>query len=140
VHYCSIFQTTLACVFAAAISATAALFYFRLRAVFVKHRAICVLFSLLWLAVFAGCVLIPFSILGDRIGPTDRCTISKALPYGSVGMIANTIYDTLVFLAISWHLVFRDKVLESRVKAFLCGQGLFELSKVMVQGQNAYYL
>ena len=58
------------------------------------------------------------------------------------GYIATAIYDTLMYLAISWKLASFAPVdrWQDRLKSFITGEGLGWLSKVLLQSGQVYYL
>ena len=101
------------------------------------------IFSSLWLGVLGSALTLPFALHGAHIGPTKFCIDGNVKSYGSSGMVASTVFDTVVFLAISWKLsidqmsgtIFRDKV-----KHFFGGRALPTLSKGLLQSGQLYYL
>ena len=102
------------------------------------------IFSFLWLGVLGSALTLPFALHGENIGPTKFCFYSFLEPYdASAWMVASTVFDTVVFLTISWKLsidqmtgtIFRDKV-----KQFFGGRTLPTLSRGLLQSGQLYYL
>jgi hypothetical protein len=57
--------------------------------------------------------------------------------------VLNAINDTLVFLAISYHIISYTTIGDSwsaRAKSFFTADGLPRLSKALLQGGQLYYL
>jgi len=56
---------------------------------------------------------------------------------------ASAIFDTLIFLAISWRLASTSMIGSSwsdRLRSFVGGEGLLGLSKVLLRGGQSYYI
>ncbi|KAF7985459.1 hypothetical protein HWV62_5213 [Athelia sp. TMB] len=108
---------------------TALLFYFRVTAVFNNGRIVVVFFTLFWLLV-AGCYVwdgihaVPGFVAGMH---SNHCQIASV--HTSYSTIA--VYDTAVFLAISWRLSSDtrvDQTWKARLVSFFSGQGLVAVS------------
>jgi hypothetical protein len=84
-----------------AVSSTALLFFFRVRAIFNNNKYISYGFFILWLAVLGGSLTAVLSLSGVHIGTTKYCTFSNFRPYRSSGNITLAIFDTCVFVAIT---------------------------------------
>jgi hypothetical protein len=59
------------------------------------------------------------------------------------GFVANSIYDTLIYLAISWQLASFSMAgdgWKDRLRSFVSGDGLLGLSKALLQSGQIYYL
>ncbi|KAK7695329.1 hypothetical protein QCA50_002520 [Cerrena zonata] len=80
-----------------------------------------------------------------RIDATSiGCNLNQVKPLGSPGFVAITIFDTLVFVAISAKVLkinsewrFPGK---SWIASFIHGDGLSHLSKVLLRSGQFYYL
>ena len=128
-----------------AVSATALLFFFRVRAVFNQNKFIVAFFALMWLAVLAGCIMGAHGVTGSNIGTTDYCMNVGIEGYIAPGGIIPLINDTLVFLAISYRLTadtHRDYSLRDgiSIKALVLGDCLPSFSRAFLQDGQAYYL
>jgi len=117
---------------------TSLLFFFRARAVFEGRRVILAIFGILWLATLGGSLSIPFSISGDHIVDTDRCQNTSIRPLTAAGIIGSICNDTIIFVAISWHVIRRTAV-KGKIKSFFCGHDLPFISKELIQGGQQYY-
>jgi len=56
---------------------------------------------------------------------------------------ASAIFDTLIFLAISWRLASSSMIGDSwrdRLRSFVRGEGLLGVSKVLLRGGQSYYI
>ena len=126
-----------------AIPASSFLFLLRVRAVFGSERLVQFMFSFLWLGVLGSALTLPFALHGAHIGPTEYCLDANVKAFGSAGMVASTIYDTLVFLAISWKLStdsMTGSTFGNKVKLFFGGRALPTLSRGLLQSGQVYYL
>jgi hypothetical protein len=127
--------------FILAVPVTALLFLLRLRAVFLKNRVIVTIFGVLWLCVLGGAITVPFSVTAAKIGPTNYCIDAEVKPFSSAGPIANTVFSTLVFIAISWRLVTMNLALNGTPRgiSFITGQGSSTLSTILLRDGQLYY-
>jgi hypothetical protein len=136
---CQTLQYALGSLFAIAVPANSLLFFFRIRAVFDRQRWVVWCFGILWLCVLGGSLTIPFAIFGIHIGPTQYCVNSLVKSYASTGVVVSTVNDTLVFLAISWSILSRQRT-ESRAKSFFKGgSNLPVVSHALLSGGQLYY-
>lgn len=74
---------------------------------------------------------------------TQYCYDNTPKEYRSLPSIAIFIYDTPVFLAITWRLAANavtDKTWRGRVLSIVNGKGLYSLSKALLQYGQIYYL
>lgn len=130
--------------FAVAIPATSYLFLLRVCAVFSRDRVLSWGFRILWVVVLGASLTAPFAITGVHIGNTMYCMDMLVQPYISSGIIASTINDTIVFLAISWRLLDNPAVRNSfgdRLRAFMGRQtALPFLSKGLLHSGQSYYM
>ena len=125
------------------------IFFLRLRALYKENFFVVRFFVFLWLSVLAGALTIPISN-GQRVihllpHETFCLTTGDYPAYAGSAIIIPAVYDTLIFLAISYRLyptyeVGRDTTWRERVELFFTGQGLPRLSKALLQGGQQYYL
>ncbi|KAG2339482.1 hypothetical protein BDR05DRAFT_616870 [Suillus weaverae] len=123
--------------------ATAALFFFRVRAVYDRSKIVTMVFGVFWLGTLGAALALPFMLKGEHIGTTDYCIQTSVAPGASAVVIINTCSDTLVFLAISWRLAhnnFGGDSCGTRIRSFYKGDGLPRLSKSLLQSGQVYYL
>ncbi|GBE87421.1 hypothetical protein SCP_1100970 [Sparassis crispa] len=124
------------------VPSTSALFYLRICAVFHNSRIVAVIFGVLWLFILGTAFLIPFSLTGMHIGTTDWCIDSGVKFFGSLVVISSVTSDTLSFFAISYRLAsssMQGSSLRDRFRAFVRGDGLPRISKLLLQGGQWYY-
>jgi hypothetical protein len=142
VEDCSALQTAIGWCVAVAIPSNSLLFFFRIRAVFFTNRLIVAFFALIWASTLSN-IVVPFSINGTHIGPTKLCVNSEAKSFSSVGIVASTVNDTLVFFATTLRIMTYNIASEKwsdRWKAFVKGEGLSHVPKVLLQTGQLYYL
>ncbi|KIM77109.1 hypothetical protein PILCRDRAFT_12289 [Piloderma croceum F 1598] len=124
------------------VTATSLLFFFRVKAVYNNSRIITAFFGLLWLAITGLNILILSGMSKHHIPHTRRCFESTAPKYSTAPFILAALNDTLVFLAISYHILSSAMVSSTwsaRVKSFVTGNGLLHLSKALLQSGQVYY-
>jgi hypothetical protein len=124
-----------------AVPVTALLFLLRLRAVFLKDRVAVAIFGVLWFCMLGASISLPFAVTAARIGPTNYCIDAEVKPYSSAGPIANTIFSTIIFIAISWRLVSMSSGMRgtSRREAFLAGEGSSTIATALLRDGQMYY-
>ncbi|KAH9475836.1 hypothetical protein JR316_0011396 [Psilocybe cubensis] len=130
-------------VFLVALPSTSLLFYFRVSALY-SNKYVSAVFFVMWLSILGGCIPIIRSVSGAHIGPTNYC-ISIALEDAAApGTIIPLIYDSTIFIAISWRLMRmslpHDTGLKEAVKVVAFGKNLSKFSKSLLQDGQAYYL
>lgn len=129
-----------------ALPSAALLFYFRVCAMYNNNRSVSALFLVMWLSVVGGCIPSTMGESGARIGPTKYCISTTLKNYVGVVTIVFLVYDSSIFIAISWRLIrlnladdmglsFKDVM-----KAIIFGKKLSKLSKALLQDGQAYYL
>ncbi|KAJ6533973.1 hypothetical protein DFH09DRAFT_122718 [Mycena vulgaris] len=127
------------------ISASAFLFLIRVRAVYDGDRLITAIFGFLWLAVLGSSITIPFGGSAFGLGDPPECLVGQIEGYvGSAGII-QTVYDTLIFFAISYRLVSNSRRSEEvtrgeQFKAFFSGADLPAFSKALFTDGQMYYM
>jgi hypothetical protein len=131
-------------VYHVAVSSTALLFFFRVRAIF-NNTYITASFFILWLAVLGASLTAVVSLSGVHIGTTEYCMFSNFKPYRSSGNIAFALFDTCVFVAITWRVVAgssktRTAAGEPKGKPDLFGRYLPAFSRALLQDGQNYYL
>lgn len=162
VDQCNRFIMMIGWFFVVAMPSTSLLFLFRVRAVYGNSKIIVYFFGILWLAILGLCAAIPFGIKGGtccflravsipdlrghsaaHIGPTQRCINTEVASYISAPIALNAINDTLIFLAISFRIISFSVAGETgrdKLRSFISGDGLPQLSKGLLQGGQLYYL
>ncbi|RXW19691.1 hypothetical protein EST38_g6160 [Candolleomyces aberdarensis] len=139
---CNQSQTGFAAFYPAAISSSTLLFLFRVHLVYDGNPRVMIPFSLLWVLVLGGTVTAPIGLKGVAIGPTDYCMVSGAEVYVSASVIVPLVYDTVVFLAITYRLAASPYEIATTEGGFwkaLAGNYLPGLSKLLLKDGQSYY-
>ncbi|KAJ6511767.1 hypothetical protein DFH09DRAFT_1374344 [Mycena vulgaris] len=126
-------------------SASTFLFLFRVRAIYGGDRLVTATFGFLWLTVVGTSMTIPLSGNAIGLGNPHECVVVNVGAYTGSAGIALTVYDTLVFFAISYRLVsnFRESEGLTRgeqVRAFFSGASLPAFSKAVFTDGQIYYM
>jgi hypothetical protein len=143
VGHCHALQMVLGAVFILAVPSTAALFFFRVKAVYCNHRIVAFFFGFLLFALFCLSFLTLFSSKVGRIGTTRRCITLEVEHYTSAPVLLNSLMDNIIFVAISMRMIsysLAGDTFSRRVKSFIWGDGLTKLSKSILRGGQLYYL
>lgn len=142
---CNALLSTIGWVSAVAMPSNSFLMFLRLRAVYNGSTIAVSIFGFLWVAVIAGSLAAPFSLKGAHIGTTQKCITTESKPYSATGLVILTVYDTLIFIAITYRLLAdihhpSDQSWSTRTKAFLSGNGMNEVSRLLLKTGQLYYL
>ncbi|KIM82763.1 hypothetical protein PILCRDRAFT_70458 [Piloderma croceum F 1598] len=124
------------------LSFTSLLFLYRVRAVYSQSKIVRGFFNLLWVVMARSSVLVPLSLEGEHLGPTNRCIQTGIHTFGYATTIINTSYDTLVFIAISCQIIAYTTYGDdwrARARSFYTAGGLPKISKALLQGGQLYY-
>ncbi|KAF8160242.1 hypothetical protein K438DRAFT_1731737 [Mycena galopus ATCC 62051] len=141
---CRVFHLALGILYPIAIPSTSLLFFVRVRAIYGCTRAVTTVFALIWTAVIVSCILVPIATHGVNIGPTRYCVTGEVAEYAGAVGLAPGLFDTAVFLAISYKL-FRNTHVEhpswkQKARAFFSGAYLPSFSKSLFVDGQIYYL
>lgn len=129
--------------------ATGLLFFLRLRAVYNGNRVVVSIFSVLWLSILVGAALDPVSTKGGPLIRPGRisvgyCTDVSVTPLSFYGALAPLVFDTLVWLAISWRISrISDEphaTLGKRVNTMFFGTNLPKFTRSLLIDGQIYYL
>ena len=146
---CIILERLVVVFFCAAVVFTSLLFFFRTRAVFKTYPWVVAFFAGLWLAVLGGCLAFIIDVFKPvSVNPASNanalCFDSGSNPFVAAATIIPLINDTLVFLAISWHLCRNSYYLpytfKSGIRLLIFGDYLPVFSRALLQDGQAYYL
>ncbi|EKM78885.1 hypothetical protein AGABI1DRAFT_129159 [Agaricus bisporus var. burnettii JB137-S8] len=148
---------------ALAIGCSSFLFLRRVQAVYADHKYVQWFFSVLWLVCFACEVFILIEISPSNIPGTNRFQDTGAKPTFTISIYGVVVFDTCVFLAISYKLA-KTFVGQRRVinagrgedgsdiatpatmttwawwSTAISGKALPRLSRAILQGGQQYYL
>ncbi|KZP07989.1 hypothetical protein FIBSPDRAFT_1052653 [Athelia psychrophila] len=121
---------------------TSFLFFLRVRAVYLHSRYVTALFGTLWLITVTLNVLGATSIRAAPSTYMHHC-ISYQTIYFTYPSISSFVFDTLVFLAISYRLA-ADAATEhswrARLQSVFTGKGLFDVSRALMTSGLLYYV
>jgi hypothetical protein len=122
--------------------AASGLFFIRLSAVYSHSKYVMIPFGFCWLGVLGIFSYISIEGMARCSGVNRSTQCFEVQPIDAWGYIATAIYDTFMYLAISWQLASFAAVdrWQDRLKSFVTGDGLGWLSKVLLQGGQVYYL
>ncbi|KAF8214793.1 hypothetical protein K438DRAFT_1660350 [Mycena galopus ATCC 62051] len=122
--------------------ATSLLFFLRVRAIYDRQLLVTCIFGFLWLCVVGSAILIPFGTRAINVG--TLCIVDSLSTYSPIAGIVLTVYDTSVFLAISYRLLLNIHTANStgeRVQVlFGRGASLEAFSNVLFRGGQTYYI
>jgi len=122
--------------------AISSLFFFRLIAVYSYDKFVVTFFGSCWLATLGLFLFDSSRVLleSSDIDPSMGCLTAEHRD--AWGFIATAVYDTLMYLAISWRLASFATVdrWQDRLRLFVTGEGLGWLSQVLLRSDQAYYL
>ncbi|TCD63185.1 hypothetical protein EIP91_005852 [Steccherinum ochraceum] len=118
----------------------ALLFLFRIRAVFHNKRPVIFAFVVLWLGLLGTSMSALLSLDAKRLPGTDRCLETTAQKTAAAAIVYGAVYDTLVFIAISTQLVLFYQHAGRTWKVFLTGRGMGDVSRILLQTTQLYYL
>jgi hypothetical protein len=123
------------------IPASSGLFFIRLSAVYSHDRYIMISFGLCWLGVLGVFSYISIEGMARCAGVNRMTNCFMVQPIDAWGYIATAIYDTLMYLVISWQLASLATVdrWQDQLRSFITGDGLGWLSKVLLQSGQVYY-
>jgi hypothetical protein len=123
------------------------LWLFRLRAIYGGDRIVTFIFGFLWLAVVVESVTV--TIGGATVTSLDnppRCFVLSAKNYDGASGIVVAVYDTAVFLAISYRLVSnftrtqQQQTPWEQTKALFSGCNLPAFSRTLLTDGQMYYM
>ncbi|KAF8141036.1 hypothetical protein K438DRAFT_1878785 [Mycena galopus ATCC 62051] len=144
VEGCRSFHLGVALLYPIAIPATSLLFFFRVRAIYGGTRAVTIIFGLMWIAVLATSIIIPIATIGVNIGPSCYCILVELMPYVGAVSITPGLFDTAVFVAISYRLMGNTHVeynsFKQKARAFFLGAYLPSLSRSLFVDGRVYYM
>ena len=147
---CGVFSTVAAACSSTAFSCTALLFFLRLRAIYNQNRITVSTFFVLWLVFPAASIWFTYTsgIYLTRLNYTSfkYCTDLGSATQGQflVTQIGILVYDTLVFITISWRLCKISYVKppgpRESLQLLLFGEYLPIFTKSLYRDGQVYYL
>ena len=118
------------------------LFLIRARGVFNDSNRAKTFFNVLWFLASSATLTDPFSFTAQRIYPRGLCAITKVNKLGAIGPITVAIFDTTVFLSISYRMIPpRQSVnIRTRITSFFTGSNIGETSRSLLRTGQLYFL
>ncbi|KAF8171183.1 hypothetical protein K438DRAFT_1982173 [Mycena galopus ATCC 62051] len=128
-----------------AVSSSAFLFFWRVRAIYGASRVVTVIFGVLWLAVLATSITVPVGGRATSVGDPPQCvTLARHGAYAGSSGITITIHDTIVFFAISYRLIANfghaQQTRGDQVRELFTGTNLPAFSKSLFTDGQMYYM
>jgi hypothetical protein len=122
--------------------AVSGLFFVRLSAVYSRDKYVVAFFGSSWLALLGVFIYDTTTVLSRFSSDAQSMRCFSVKPTDAWGYMGTAIYDTLMYLAISWRLASFNMTghWKARVRSFVTGGGLQGLSKVLLQSGQLYYL
>ncbi|KAF9442417.1 hypothetical protein P691DRAFT_765241 [Macrolepiota fuliginosa MF-IS2] len=119
------------------------LFLRRLEAVYAESRTRIVqwVFRILWFAISVNTITAVVGVRAEHIEGTSYCVIYKVKGYAAVNQFLPAVFDTLVFLAISYKIISSRSALDSKInwRTIVTGKALPRLSRALLHGGQQYY-
>ncbi|KAF9241308.1 hypothetical protein BU15DRAFT_60935 [Melanogaster broomeanus] len=143
VAQCEVLALNVIVVWVIASAASSYLFLKRVHAVFLQDRNVWLFFTFLWLTGFGTSFLSLADPLHEyyEFADTKHCISRKVEEYQSIAFIVPGLFDTLVFLAVTYKILMSHRVSTPRSwRAFWCGEALPRLSRAVLQGGQQYYM
>ncbi|KAF8188186.1 hypothetical protein K438DRAFT_1594344 [Mycena galopus ATCC 62051] len=140
---CQEFERTLVILYPIVIPSTSLLFFYRVRAIYAGSQTVTVIFSFVWLVELISCIGVIFATGATNIGPTSYCFLSRLAPYSAAACITQSIFDTGVFVAISYRLAsdaYAAHGWPDKFRVFIRGAYLPHLSRAMLVDGQMYYM
>lgn len=128
--------------FALAMPSTALLFFVRARAVYMGDPVATTVFFILWLALCAGSITIPFATSAETIAD-QYCVLNGLKSYAIASPVTAVVHDTSIFFAISLRMLLNthtEFTWKKWASVFFSGSSLPAFSKAVLQDGQLYYL
>lgn len=127
-----------------AVPAISLLFLLRVTAIYLHHRIVMTFFGICWLGLLVSFVIDSVTMFSNflHLSEFEICSVTGRST-DAWAYTASAIFDTLIFLAISWRLASSSMIGDSwrdRLRSFVRGEGLLGVSKVLLRGGQSYYM
>lgn len=118
------------------------LFLRRVHAVYADSKRVRWFFSAFWFTYALCEILVPLSMKPSFIPGTHWYKDSGIHPYVAVSFLFGLLFDSAVFLAISYKIASTHCLKEERIgwDSLVSGKALPRLSRAVLQGGQQYYL
>ena len=124
------------------ISSSSFLFLRRVQAVWAGNQWISRISTVLWVFDWGSEFTIPTGVRAIHIPFTKHCIDSQLQPYVLASVIFPLVFDTFVFLAISYKVIIMHSNIDANVSwnTIVSGKALPRLSRAILKGGQQYYL
>lgn len=118
------------------------LFLRRVHAVYAENKYVQRFFSAFWVMSSLAGLTIPLGIQPTFIPGTHYEKDAGLHPYAAIGAFVPLLFDSFVFLAISYRIASTHSLVDERVSwdTLVSGKALPRLSRAILQGGQQYYL
>ena len=125
-----------------ALSMSTYLFFFRIKAVFSQSKSTIWFFVILRLFVSTGAVLQATGATASHMGPTKECFLIGLQAYCATSTFAVALNDTIVVIAITIQLLLNSMAdnWRARLRTFIRGKGLGQVSRILLRTNQQYYM
>ncbi|KAH7915813.1 hypothetical protein BJ138DRAFT_1140948 [Hygrophoropsis aurantiaca] len=139
---CAALMLTICIAWIATSACSSFLFLKRVQAIFLQQRMVFHAFILLWIASVGVSIVVPFGSHAGPLADTKHCINTGEAHYVVAAIIMQLVFDSLVFLAISYKLASSRHNSGEKIpwKKIFSGRALPRLSKAVLQGGQQYYL
>jgi hypothetical protein len=122
--------------------AVCGLFFVRLSAIYAGNKYIMTFFGLCWLGILGIFIFDTTTVLSRFRNDSTSFQCFSVKNYDAWEYIATALYDTLIYIAISWQLASlgMNDGWKYRLKSFVTGGGLSGLARVLLRSGQTYYL
>lgn len=140
--YCHPMFISIGCFCMLSIWSSSYLFLRRVNAVYQDNKWIKCFFSVLWFIGGGTELTVALGVRASHAPGTLYCIDVQPAHYVIAGGLAPVVFDTLVFLAISYKIGTTFSTVDARVSwgALISGKALPRLSRAILQGGQQYYL
>ncbi|KAF5372817.1 hypothetical protein D9757_011100 [Collybiopsis confluens] len=140
---CQVTQTVLDCFATMGTAGAGLLFFIRARAVFMANKRMVAFLAFLWIMVVASSASLPIATFASAVNIEDTlyCMTKGGSPSAGAGLIVSTVFDTVIFLSISYKLVASHSFTENHgFRDLILGANLSAFSKSILHEGQKYYL
>lgn len=130
------------CLSVLAMTCASYLFLRRVHAVYADKRWVRWFFSVFWVIHVASGLAVPLGVKPTHIPGTRYSQDTYIKPYVAITGSIILLFDTSVFLAISYKIATDHGVLDDRIRwdTLVSGKALPRLSRAILRGGQQYYL
>jgi hypothetical protein len=142
VDNCDLLFISIGCSCILSVFSSSFLFLRRVQAVYSGNRWVSFFFFALWLIGGGLVVTVPLGARATHIPGTKYCIDLEPPHYVIAGGFTPVVFDTFVFLAISYKIGTSHSTHDARVSwsTLVSGRALPQLSRAILQGGQQYYL